>query len=85
VDTNGDGAITDDDKVMIGDPNPDYQANFSLNFGYKGFDLSLTTVGKFGHQIANHIVHLPIHPYKTTRPKYSKDGMAKAHQTSCPD
>jgi len=52
VDTNGDGAITDDDKVMIGDPNPDYQANFSLNFGYKGFDLSLTTVGKFGHQIA---------------------------------
>ncbi len=52
VDTNGDGAITDDDKVMIGDPNPNYQANFSLNFGYKGFDLSLTTVGKFGHQIA---------------------------------
>lgn len=52
VDTNGDGAITDDDKVMIGDPNPDYQANFSVNFGYKGFDLSLTAVGKFGHQIA---------------------------------
>ena len=29
VDTNGDGAITDDDKVMIGDPNPDFQANLS--------------------------------------------------------
>lgn len=52
ADTNGDGAITDDDKVLIGDPNPDFQANFSLNFGYKGFDLSITTVGKFGHQIA---------------------------------
>ncbi|MDD4777244.1 MAG: TonB-dependent receptor [Fermentimonas sp.] len=52
VDTNGDGAITDADKVMIGDPNPDFQANFSLNFGYKGFDFSVTTVGKFGHQIA---------------------------------
>ncbi|HAX95318.1 MAG TPA: SusC/RagA family protein, partial [Prolixibacteraceae bacterium] len=52
VDTNEDGAITDDDKVMIGDPNPDFQANFSLNLGYKGFDFSLTAVGKFGHQIA---------------------------------
>lgn len=52
VDTSGDGAITDDDKVMIGDPNPDYQANFSFNLGYKGFDFSATAVGKFGHQIA---------------------------------
>ena len=52
VDANGDETITDDDKVMIGDPNPDYQANFSFNVGYKGFDLSVTTVGKFGHQIA---------------------------------
>lgn len=52
VDSNGDGVITDDDKVMIGDPNPDFQSSFSFNLGYKGFDLSLTAVGKFGHQIA---------------------------------
>ncbi|WP_352421440.1 SusC/RagA family TonB-linked outer membrane protein [Proteiniphilum sp.] len=52
VDTNGDGAITDADKVKIGDPNPDFQSSFSINFGYKGFDLSLTATGKFGHQIA---------------------------------
>lgn len=52
VDANGDGSITDADKVMIGDPNPDIQASLSFNLGYKGFDLSLTSIGKFGHQIA---------------------------------
>jgi len=52
VDANKDGAITDEDKVMIGNPHPDFQSSLSLNFGYKGIDLSFTAMGKFGHQIA---------------------------------
>nr|WP_319510911.1 TonB-dependent receptor [uncultured Draconibacterium sp.] len=52
VDTNGDGAITTDDKVEIGNPHPDLTVGFSFNMGYKGFDLSVTTNGAFGHQIA---------------------------------
>lgn len=52
VDTNHDGAITPDDKVMIGNPHPDYTLGLNLNFGYKGFDLSINTNGAFGHQIA---------------------------------
>lgn len=51
VDTNGDHAITDADRVQIGDPNPDFRLGFSFNLGYKGFDLSITTNGAFGHQI----------------------------------
>lgn len=51
-DTNGDGSITEDDRCMIGDPNPDVNLGLSLNFGYKGFDLAITANGVFGNQIA---------------------------------
>jgi hypothetical protein len=37
---------------MIGDPNPDFTGGLTLTFGYKGFDLSATAYGAFGHQIA---------------------------------
>ncbi|WP_337650057.1 TonB-dependent receptor [Phocaeicola plebeius] len=52
VDTNNDQAINDEDKTMIGNPNPDMTMGFSLNLGYKGFDFSLTAYGAFGHQVA---------------------------------
>ena len=51
VDQNHDGIINEDDKTMIGDPNPDYRLGFSFNLGYKGFDLSVTTQGAFGQQL----------------------------------
>ncbi|MCY1722945.1 TonB-dependent receptor [Prolixibacteraceae bacterium Z1-6] len=52
VDTNGDGEITIDDKVEIGNPHPDFTMGLSFNVSYKGWDLSVTTNGAFGHQIA---------------------------------
>lgn len=52
VDRNRDGAITDDDRTMIGNPHPDFSGGLSLNVGYKGVDLSVTAIGSFGHQIA---------------------------------
>lgn len=51
VDANNDGAITEADQTMIGNPHPDVTAGFNLNFGYKGFDFTLTASGAFGHQI----------------------------------
>lgn len=52
VDRNKDGVISESDKTMIGNPHPDFTAGLNLNVGYKGFDLSVTATGAFGHQIA---------------------------------
>ncbi|HYG19034.1 MAG TPA: SusC/RagA family TonB-linked outer membrane protein, partial [Ohtaekwangia sp.] len=50
VDRNGDGFISDLDKTMIGDPNPDVTYGLNVNVGYKGFDLSIYSYGMAGHQ-----------------------------------
>ena len=52
VDTDGDGAITDEDRTMIGDPHPDFTAGLNLWMAWKGFDLNITGYGNFGQQIA---------------------------------
>ena len=52
VDVDGDGAITDEDRTMIGDPHPDFTAGLNLWMAWKGFDLSVTGYGAFGQQIA---------------------------------
>ncbi|MCK9208554.1 MAG: SusC/RagA family TonB-linked outer membrane protein, partial [Salinivirgaceae bacterium] len=51
IDQNNDGRINNDDKVEIGDPNPDF--TFGLNFtcDYKGFDLLVSANGMAGNQI----------------------------------
>lgn len=53
ADLNGDGVISAEDRTMIGDPHPDVNLGLNLNFGYKGFDLSITGVGAFGQQVAH--------------------------------
>jgi TonB-dependent starch-binding outer membrane protein SusC len=67
VDKNGDGTINDDDKVMIGDPNPDYIFSFNLGANYKGFDISVATYGVLGNQIARswHDAGSPLNNYTT--------------------
>ena len=53
VDQNGDGDITDADKTIIGNPNPDYTFGFGTSFEYKDFSLSLMFNGVYGNDIAN--------------------------------
>ncbi|GHU57736.1 SusC/RagA family TonB-linked outer membrane protein [Bacteroidia bacterium] len=51
VDQNGDGAIDQDDKINLGDPNPNVIFGLSLDFTYKGFDFNAIANGVAGNQI----------------------------------
>lgn len=51
VNMNDDNVINDNDKVMIGDPNPDYTFGINIGADYKGFDFALSASGVIGNQI----------------------------------
>lgn len=51
VDQNGDGILNDQDKVMVGDPNPDAVFGFNVGFEYKNFDFTVAANGVYGNQI----------------------------------
>jgi hypothetical protein len=53
VDVNGDTLHTEKDKVIIGDPNPDFTFSFTINLEYKGFDLNCFFTGSYGNDIFN--------------------------------
>jgi TonB-dependent starch-binding outer membrane protein SusC len=52
-DTNGDGKITPEDRVFMGNPNPKFTYGFNLSLTYKGFDLSGFLYGSYGNDIFN--------------------------------
>lgn len=52
-DLNHDGVIDNNDKTMIGNPNPKFTYGFTFSASYKGFDLSIMTNGVYGNQIIN--------------------------------
>lgn len=52
-DLNGDGAITDADRKVIGDPFPDFSYGINGNMSYKNFDLSLSFQGIAGKELYN--------------------------------
>ncbi|MGJ8661111.1 MAG: TonB-dependent receptor domain-containing protein, partial [Bacteroidota bacterium] len=53
VDLNEDGVIDVDDRTIIGDPNPDFQASVNLQARYKRFDMSMFFNGSFGQDVFN--------------------------------
>lgn len=52
-DTNGDGTVNQNDKVIVGDPNPDFIYGVNSVMSFKGFDLTVFLQGTKGNDIAN--------------------------------
>ena len=54
TDVNGDGAIDDNDKVIIGDPNPDIYGNIFANVSWKRLTLNIGFNYSLGNDIYNY-------------------------------
>lgn len=52
-DLDGNGVIDENDRCVIGDPNPDFSIGLNLSFKYKQFTLSTFFTGEFGFDIYN--------------------------------
>lgn len=50
-DINGDGAITPEDRTVIGNPTPDFTYGFSANVTYKNWSLSADFQGVYGNEV----------------------------------
>lgn len=55
ADTNGDGSILDNDRIVAGSALPDYIYAFYLNLKYKNFDFVANFNGAAGNKIYNHV------------------------------
>jgi TonB-linked SusC/RagA family outer membrane protein len=53
ADANGDGKVNADDRVVLGDNNPDYTWGFNNTLKFKGIDLSFNVQAKQGYELFN--------------------------------
>ena len=67
VDINGNGYIDDDDRTIIGNPNPDFTYGFSTSLSYKRLTLSASFAGSYGNDVINISNILDKFPLYSTR------------------
>lgn len=66
VDSNGDGTITEDDKVILGNPNPDFTYGFQTSLKYRDFTFSAAFNGVYGNDILNSNIRYEEMPSRQT-------------------
>ena len=54
VDTNGDGAITPDDRQFLGSPVPDFTGGMNLNLSYGKWSFNAYLYASLGAEILHH-------------------------------
>jgi TonB-linked SusC/RagA family outer membrane protein len=72
-DTNGDGAVLDNDRSVVGNSIPDFIYAFNMNFKYKDFDLGFNLNGVAGNKIYNHTTMTLFSKAQLTRSNNSTD------------
>ena len=55
TDADNSGTIDPDDRMFVGNPNPDFTYGLNLVLGYKGFDVTAFFYGSQGAEINNHV------------------------------
>ena len=55
ADTNGDGLVNDDDRVLIGNPQPKFYGGLNLDATYKAWDFNVYFYGSEGNKILNYV------------------------------
>ena len=53
TDTNSDGKIDGNDRIILGSTQPKLTYGFSTHFSYRGFDVSATFSGSYGNKVYN--------------------------------
>ena len=77
ADVNNDGAVNDQDRTWIGNPNPDFTYGITINAGYKNFDFSVFFYGSQGNQVVNFVKYWTDFP-QVFRGGISKDALYKS-------
>ncbi len=72
VDQNGDGEIDADDRVVLGDPFPDFSFGFNNSFQYKNFSLDVFVQGVLGIETLNANVTESLYPTNASRNSISR-------------
>lgn len=84
LDLNGDKRISDDDRTIIGNPNPDFIYGFSTSFTWKKLTLDMKFVGSYGNDIFNVNALAEDHVY-TVKQNHSRNSVYNAWTPEKPD